>query len=90
MGMLLSIFLAQFSTSSIKWNMRMTGKKFDGYHQVRIVWPEKVLKFDPIFHSLAWSEAIARGEGSYRIWCEYYLRWQDILEGREPRSLQGV
>ena len=90
MGFLLGVFLAQLDTPDIEWNMRMRGKTCDGYHQMTLVWKGKTITYDPIADSIGWSNAIAQGKRSHRIWCEFYLRWQDILEGREPRNLIGV
>lgn len=89
MGLFLAVMLLQLDHPDIGWDMLMQGKRNVDYHQALVTGPNQEV-FEPVWQSAGFGLSIAEGKRSSNIWAEYYLRWVDIIEGREPRSLQYV
>lgn len=89
MGLFLAVVLLQINDPAVEWKLRIGAKTSPEYHQAVVVGPGGE-SYEPIWQGSGWGESILDGLATPNVWAEYYLRWMDIVEGREPRSMRGV
>jgi len=87
MGLLLGLMLTNMNHPEIYWKLQTTGgKTYFCYHQVVVNTPD-LNPTDPLWWSAGIATSVAAKERTPDIWADYYLRIEDIVEGREPRSI---
>lgn len=90
MGLYLAIMLLQLDHPEISWELITKGSKNYVHYNQAIIKGPGLLEYEPVWDSYAAGSGLIEGNNTYNRWAERYLRWVDVLEGREPRSLQGV